>query len=217
MPRSLVLLDFRRHDVIAELRLPMDRLEIGFGAPLGIDPQAALSRYRNDLTAYIARHVAAVSPDGRAWTISVRNLRAAPWGQPGDSAALTPEMAIPRDELIATVVLSPPPGANPRRFTLRYDVIQHQLVTHQAVVSIRSDWKTSGDQRLPETLGTVGYAATELVIDRPAGSVWTGATPGGVWLIVPLALGALASTIAWLLRRVRRGPTVWKTSSPSAS
>jgi len=41
MPESAVLLDFRGHTVGAEPRLPIDRLEIGFGHSLAVDPRCA--------------------------------------------------------------------------------------------------------------------------------------------------------------------------------
>src|SRR5688572_14919338 len=160
MPRSLVLLDFHERGVAAELRLPLDRLEIGFGRPLVADPAAAFARLRGELAAYVAAHVSAASPDGRPWRVEVREL------------ALGPEA--PAHELVARLWLEPPPGASTRRLTLRDDVILHQLVTHVILVSVRSDWNGGVVSTQPELIGTFEHGAPLLEIDRAPGSAWRG-------------------------------------------
>jgi hypothetical protein len=46
----------------------------------------------------------------------------------------------PFQEVTVDLALIPPAQASLRDFTLRYDVIMHQVVTHKARISIRSDW-----------------------------------------------------------------------------
>lgn len=45
----------------------------------------------------------------------------------------------PFQRLLAEVQLLPPAGASPRTFTLHYDVIVHQVVTHVTLVAVRQD------------------------------------------------------------------------------
>jgi len=175
MPRSLVFLDFDRDALRLELRLPVDRLELGFGESLERDARSGLtSEHERQLIDYIRAHVGVRSPDGRPWTIAVERIAMTPKGEPSDTLATLGDAAVPRDELVAVVRLAPPAGASPRAFSLHYDVIQHQLVTHEALVAVRSDWQTGTIGGAPEILGVVGYAANDLSIARPSGSAWRG-------------------------------------------
>lgn len=160
MPQSIVLLDFYEQGVAAELRLPIDRLEIGFGQPLLPEPGHTAVRLRPALATYIAQHVSALSLDGRPWCTQVREL--------------TVGAEEPAHDLVAQVWLEPPAGAPVRRFTLQYDVIVHQLVTHIVLVSARRDWHSGILSGTPQTLGVVRYNGTSVPIDRPAGSAWRG-------------------------------------------
>ena len=57
MPSSAVFLDFHDDGVAAELRLPLDRLEIAFGHPLTPTPAEVIARHGAELSDYIMRHV----------------------------------------------------------------------------------------------------------------------------------------------------------------
>lgn len=160
MPSSAVLLDFHDASVAIELRLPLSELEIGFGKPLTRDPQNSVARLRGDLAAYIARHVSAQTPDGRPWRTTVRDV------------ALGPRETI--QDLVAHVRLEPPSGAPVRRFTMHYDVIVHQLVTHVALVSVRRDWNNAVLSGSPVFLGEVRWHSKTFTVNLPAGSAWRG-------------------------------------------
>ena len=56
MPSSAVLLDLYDDGVAAELRLPLDRLEIAFAQPLTLAPAEVVARYGAGLSDYIIRH-----------------------------------------------------------------------------------------------------------------------------------------------------------------
>jgi hypothetical protein len=159
MPQTLVLLDARNDGIDAELRLPTDRLEIGFGQPLLGNITANVARHRDSLIAYVRRHISATSAEGREWTSRVVDL-----GIDGTDTL----------HVIAHVQLRAPAGVSARTLVLRYDVIQHLLVTHVILVSIRSDWTGGELAGTPRMLGTMGYAATSLAIDLPPGTAWSG-------------------------------------------
>ncbi|HEY0778887.1 MAG TPA: HupE/UreJ family protein [Gemmatirosa sp.] len=165
MPQSAVLLDFRGHAVGAELRLPLDRLEVGFGHRLADDPRREVAALRPALAAYIAARVSATSPDGRLWRVEVTAVGL------DDDASLGGGRP---SEVVAHVRLTAPPGDLARHFALHYDVIQRELLTHRALVSVRSDWDAGEMSGSPLMLGEVGYGATTLAVDRPGGSQWAG-------------------------------------------
>jgi hypothetical protein len=120
MPHSVVLLDVDRDSVTAELRVPVGDLE----AASGLDPAD-----QPGVRDYLLAHVRPAS-GGRAWSVAVRNLAVGAAEQTATG---------PYRELVARLVLTPPAGASTRRFTLAYDVVVHQVVTHTALVSVRAD------------------------------------------------------------------------------
>jgi hypothetical protein len=77
-------------------------------------------------------------------------------------------------EVIARVRLTAPAGDRARRLALHYDVIQRELVTHRVLVSLRTDWESGDMAGTPVMLGEMGYGATTLQVERPAGSGWAG-------------------------------------------
>ena len=160
MPSSAVLLDFYDDGVAADLRLPLDRLEIAFAQPLTRAPVEVVARYGAELSDYIIRHVNPRTSDGRAWTVQVRTMSVALQEQPID--------------LVVRLWLKPPAGAPARKFTFDYDVIAHEIVTHSVLVSARSDWNNGVFSNQPELLGTIRYVKKSVEIDRAAGSWWSG-------------------------------------------
>jgi hypothetical protein len=72
--------------------------------------------------------------------------------------------------------MTPPPGAPADRLTLNYDVIFQRLITHQAIVSIASDWRSGLVGGSPIILGVMRDTRTSLAIDRSHGSWLRGFT-----------------------------------------
>lgn len=161
MPMSGVLLDFQADRIDAELRLPVDRLEIAFGAPIvtrvsdaPVVPQDA------ELRAYLLEHIRPLSPDGIRWRVEIDALRF--------------EAGAPDGTLVAFATLTPPSGAPVRRLTLGYDAIAHEIVTHAVVVAARLDWAGGKATSDPETLGIIRNQVKAVAIDRGPGSAWRG-------------------------------------------
>ena len=133
MPHSVVLLDLHPAGVAAEVQLPLGELELAFGHAVAHDPATLVARLGPALRAYLEQHVRPVGPDGRPWAVAVQSLRVSAAEQTATG---------PYPALTARLWLRPPAGASPRSFTLYYDVIMHQLVTHAALVAVRRDWET---------------------------------------------------------------------------
>jgi hypothetical protein len=147
MPGSTISLDLDKHGVRAELRLPMQQLEIGFGRSIATPLTA---KRRTELAAYVARHLSAIDPKGSAWRTEI-----------GDVKVVT-EGGV--DELSVIAWLTPPPNASPRRFTLRCDVILHELLTHTIVVQVRRDWKAKIPASEPVFVGQLSWHTQQLAV-----------------------------------------------------
>lgn len=167
-PTTLAMLDVSAGNVAMTLHIPVSELDLAFGHGLAQNPEKSVAANGQALESYIAGHIRPVAPGGARWTVSVKNLKVG-------SAEQT--QSGPFQEVIAEVILTPPSGVSPRTFTLHYDLILHQVVTHRALVSIRSDWE--GGRMEPVQagvvqvdLGTATIAPLEIRLGE--GGLWSG-------------------------------------------
>src|SRR4051794_24123878 len=151
MPSSAVVLRLHRTGVDAELTLPIGELAMGWERPLPRDAVWAVRQYGEDLKEYLRAHVRPMAPDGRPWTVMVRDVIPVVEQEPDARVALT---------------MTPPPGATVDRLNFHYDVIFHHLVTHTAVVTLASDWRTGVLSDQPVLLGTMRDTNAVITIDR---------------------------------------------------
>ena len=147
-PQSEVLLESRGDSVQAALILPVDELKLALPKPLDSMSDA-------DLSAYLVAHIRPVAPDGRAWLVKVQRLQRLMTRQPPD--------------LVATVMLRPPPGAPLDRFTFGDDAIGHQVQSHLTVVALRG----APDQP-PRVLGTLRFGQRSLEVRGADPRWWAG-------------------------------------------
>lgn len=171
MPNSMVLLNLQPDGVAAELQLPLSELQLAFGKDVASDASTLVERLGAQLSAYIIAHVRPVSDDNRAWSIAIRDMKV---------TAVEQSASGPYQELSVNLWLQPPAGASSRIFTLNYDVIIHQLVTHIALVSIRQDWEGGMyTEQLPVEAGVIrldvrSNTIPPLKIAQANGSYWNG-------------------------------------------
>ncbi len=163
MPSSDVSLRLRRGGVDARLILPVIELKLGWQKPLPMDAVQTIQQYGPDLAGYVLQHVRPVAPDGRPWTVTVRSLTPIAAQAPNALVASSPDVQV-------DMTMTPPPGAPADRLTLGYDVIFHRLITHTAIVSVASDWRSGVVGGPPVLLGTMRDTEPSLVIDRSQGS-----------------------------------------------
>ncbi len=149
MYQSAVLLDLHASTVEAELQLPVDRLSISFRRP--VDEQHFQDE-RSALKTYILEHVHPVGTDKHPFSVALTSMR-----------IQTVEHA---PYLVAHLVFTPPAGASPDLFTLNYDVLTHEIVTHVVLVSIRSDSRTNIPSDDPLLLGVIRGERKSVVVDR---------------------------------------------------
>ena len=155
MPSSAVVLRFHRTRIDVELTLPIGELAVGWEKPLPMDADQTVRQYGEDLKGYVLQHVRASSPDGRPWSVTVREVIPVQEKEPDVRVILT---------------MTPPPGAPVDRLTLHYDAIFHHLITHTTVVTLAGDWRNGVTGEEPVLLGTMRDTSPEIAIDRSGGS-----------------------------------------------
>ncbi|TWT27283.1 HupE/UreJ family protein [Planomicrobium sp. CPCC 101110] len=163
MPSSVVYLDFLEDRVEAELVIPLDRLEIAMEKSLYDDPEQAIVTYQDELVSYITSHISAETAEAEQWTVTVDEM-----------SLLYPDKETDPIDLAVQLILTPPAGAAVDSFTLNYDAVVRELVTHTVTVAVRSDWNNAIYTSSPEIVASVIEGNTTVQIDQSAGNTWTG-------------------------------------------
>lgn len=149
MHQSAVLLDFRGNIVQAELQLPVDRLSISFRQTVDEEHYPA---ERTALQSYVLAHVHPVTSDGKPFSVQFVSMGL--------------EIVENAPYLVVHLVFTPPSGVTPDLFTLNYDVITHEIVTHVVLVSIRSDSRARIPPNDPFLIGVIRADRKSVVVDR---------------------------------------------------
>jgi hypothetical protein len=170
MPHSVVLLDVHEASVTARLELPVGDFSTASGIDLNTVRRPA-HEAAAAIRTYLAAHIRPTTLKGEAWQVSIGAAELSRTEQTSTG---------PYRELIAQAVLTPPAGGDVRHFTLDYDVIVHQVVTHTALVSVRQDWAAGhGSRGRRHQVGTIRIDVRHmkvppLTVDLGDGSAWRG-------------------------------------------
>lgn len=170
MPNSAVLLTVQKDGIAVELQLPLSELQLAFGNGVDKNTGTIVERLGPQLKEYILNHVHPVGSSGKAWAVTVGDLLVQPAEQSINGLY---------QELTVHLWLQPSDGESTRNFTLSYDVIIHQLVTHSAIVKIQNDWNNGVSSENPVEIGVISLDVRSntippLKIDLNEGSIWKG-------------------------------------------
>jgi len=108
MPNSAVVLRLHRAGIDAELTLPISELALGWEKPLPRDAVQTVRQFGEELKDYVRAHVRPSAPDGRPWTVAVRELIPVVEQEPDVLVALTmtPPAGAPADRLPFRVTIA---------------------------------------------------------------------------------------------------------------
>lgn len=118
MPHSTVTVQTGPQTVQVDLSVPVSELS----AAQGVADDKVLA----GLARYLSEHVGVVGSDDRPWTMTLDRQRVGL--ADGD-----------RPALLVALTFAPQPGAAPRAAALRYDVVNHRVASHYALVYRRLD------------------------------------------------------------------------------
>ncbi|WP_280269266.1 HupE/UreJ family protein [Nocardia wallacei] len=171
MPGTKVLLDVRETAIEAELLIPTGHLAEASGIDLDLRTELS-AEDRAGLASYVRDHVRPATPDGTPWTVRIGDMRL----DYTDRTATGPYR-----ELVVQAVLTPPTGAEMRRFVFGYDAVIREVVTHTAIVAVRQDWRAGqvdpgNDARQIGVVRTDAESMTvpPLAVDLADAGAWRG-------------------------------------------
>ncbi len=150
MYQAAVILDFTGSVVHAELQLPVER--VGTALNFQLNAQT-LESQRVSLTEYIVSRLHAILPNGRAFAVRLSS--------PVSLAAIDGA-----PYLVANLILAPPEQSESDLFDLKDDVLLERIAAQVALVSIRSDWRTSTFANNPKLVGVLRADHRSVRIDR---------------------------------------------------
>ncbi len=171
-PSTVVLLDVSPKQVAVELQLPIGELELAFGQNLSKNPEQIIPKMGPQIKEYLLAHIHPMVAKDQPWMIEIQDLAL----QKGEQT-----YSGPFQEIIVHLLLTPPKGASTRNFIFDYDVIMHQLVTHSALVLLRSDWAAGKAHTEPTEIGVIRVDTKTtliypLTINLAEGNFWKGFT-----------------------------------------
>lgn len=170
-PNTLVFLDIKPNGVAAELRLPVGELGMALMPNNSKVAEELLGNFKDSFKLYLQAHIIPLSMDGQKWTVEVGEIAL-------EDVKNTQERGTLQD-IIVKMWLKPPTGASSRQFVLNYDVVMHQVVTHNALVSIRQDWETGIVSEHPAEVGIIAVEPRNnqifpLIINLESKGLWGG-------------------------------------------
>lgn len=151
VPESQVWIDTTPAGLRLTVLLPLNRLELAFGAPLAQAPEAVLSLHGEALTQHLLQHLGVRGDEqSPGWTVR--------------RPVLTVQGSGAGAELCAVIEAQAPAGTDPRRAVLFYDLITHEVRTHRALVFLRNDWAAGFASAAPLLLGELRHGQARLAI-----------------------------------------------------
>jgi hypothetical protein len=159
-PNSEIRLDFGQTLVLAEIVVPLGELGYALDRPTLAKPGPARAAAIPELGAYLMSHMRAAAPDGRPWTLTLRDIAVVDDGSGPD--------------LKAHVEMRPPRGASVRAFDLTYAAVIERVRNHFVLVMSRMDFDAGRLSDRPRMIGGLQSGATTIRVDRGPGSAWRG-------------------------------------------
>lgn len=166
-PTTLIVLDVAPDQVAMSLHVPLSELELAFGHAASQNPEVSLPQWQAAFKDYLLNHIYPLT-DEKPWSVAVLEMQLQRTEQTQSG---------PFQEIVVRLALMPPVGVTTRRFTLRYDAIMHQVVTHKALVFIRHDWERGQTDEQPAGIIRVNTETAQiepLEINLAQGGAWVG-------------------------------------------
>lgn len=161
MDHSLIELDISTDQVNAEIRVPMGDFQEASQILVRGKSLEEIQSHQDQYLDYVFKHVDIYEHSDQLWAKSVI----------GPIKLDSTHNKIP--DLMFRISFRPN-GPTPKVFTVRSDLVVHQVITHKVFLGLRSDWEAGilSDQK--QILTAFNNDRKEFQIQRQQGSWWTG-------------------------------------------
>jgi hypothetical protein len=170
MPNSILTLDVNTEKIYCTLELPLKELQLAVPFDVTQNPRILIKNHQQDLAYYILSHFRILGKNGQKWNMIINQISIAKSEQ---------EAKGKYDDLVIALIIEPINTNTTRQFTICYDAIIHQVITHRAIVTIRQDWENGNVGENNIEIGTIGIDSNTLKVNPfkvnlAKGSNWKG-------------------------------------------
>lgn len=170
MPNTMMLLDVNSKNIHCELQLPLKELQFALPYDITRNTNTLLKIHEKDLSNYILLHFSIKGESNNNWAIKLNKLEVKTDEQ---------ESTGKYQELIAFITITPKEQENPRKFTIYYDGIAHQVMTHKILVAVRQDWENgkieNGNTEVGSIMANIDTAkVAPFKVNLAEGNNWKG-------------------------------------------
>jgi len=146
MPNTVIALDVHSKKINCELKLPLKELQLVVPFDVTKNTQKLIENHGKYLSKYILSHFTILGSNGKKWNIETNGMTVLE-SQQQDTGKYK--------ELIVSLSIFPKETDNIRNFTIIYDAIMHQVVTHRALITVRQDWENGNLGESNTEIGTI--------------------------------------------------------------
>lgn len=170
MPSSVIVFDVKSKSIYCELQLPLKELQFAVPFDVTMNTVHLLKNHERELSKYILSHFSIQGNSGDKWDVHIDKM----------NVLKTEQVATGKyEELIVQLVITPKKTNNLREFSIHYDAILHQVVTHRALVIIRQDWENGKIEEDNTEIGAINVDINTLKVspfkvNLAKGSNWNG-------------------------------------------
>jgi hypothetical protein len=157
MPNSVVALKIHEKNISGEIQLPLGELQSAIGMAVNDNSERLIERLGDSLRIYLLKHIRPKSFEGKAWAVELGMMKVIE-----TKNRLTGDYK----ELVVEFTITPPLHYDLRNFYFDYDVILHQVASHQILVNVKQDWQR-GIVAEDSTQQQIGVIA----LDIPTGTI----------------------------------------------
>lgn len=148
MPNSVIALNLHSKTISCEVQLTLNELQ--FAVPFAVTKNTSdlLKNHQQELEKYIFKHFNIIGNNGKKWSMKINKMYILKSEQ---------EATGKYEELVVMIIITPMNSQSIRDFTMNYDVIVHQVVTHRTLVTINQDWENGQIGKKNIEIGTISF------------------------------------------------------------
>lgn len=146
MPNSVIALNVHSKKINCEIQLPLKELQFAVSFNVTKNTNNLIKNHKQEILNYLLSHFNIKNNNGEKWNIHLLNMNISKSQQKNKEQY---------EELIISLSITPKTNDNIRKFTINYDAIVHQVVTHRTLVTINQDWENGIINKNNSEIGTI--------------------------------------------------------------
>jgi hypothetical protein len=162
LPNTVINLNVSATDMLMQIRVPLQDFEIAFKSSVTTNQNILFFNY-------FSKHVQIKDKENKCWKIEFKSYKI---------QTTKADFVGKYKEIVFWLKFIPNKNSDIRDFTIYYDAIMHEIINHQAIIYVNSDWK-NGIHNNSQQIGIIELDVVSnriypLHISLERGSTWKG-------------------------------------------